>query len=121
MKGKDVIKRLSKMLPQHSLLIIHKSFTRPHLDYGDILYEQPNKTFCQKIETSQYNAALAITDAIKGTSQIKLYNELGLESLAFRQWFRQLCLFYMIKKNWFTRISIQYDITKHPSVQHLVN
>ena len=121
MKGKGVIKRLSKMLPQHSLLIIYKSFTRPHLDYGDILYEQPNKTFCQKIETNQYNAALAITDAIKGTSQIKLYNELGLESLEFGQWFRQLCLFYMIKKNWFTRISIQYDITKHPSVQHLVN
>ena len=80
MKGKGAIKRLSKMLPQHSLLIIYKSFTRPHLDYGDILYEQPNKSFCQKIETAQYNA---ITGTIKGTSQIKLYNELGLESLEF--------------------------------------
>ena len=85
MKGIGVIKRLSKMLPQHSLLTIYKSFVRRHLDYGDTLYDQPNnKSFCQKIETDQYNAALAITGAIKGTSQIKLGNELGLESLEFR-------------------------------------
>ena len=30
------------------------------------------------------NTALAITGTIKGTSQIKLYNELGLESFEFR-------------------------------------
>ena len=44
MKGIGAIKRLSKMLPQHSLLTIYKSFVRPHLDYGDILYDQPNKS-----------------------------------------------------------------------------
>ena len=55
------------MLPQHSILTIYKSFVRPHLDYDDILYDQPdNKSFCQKIETVQYNAAMAITSAIKG-------------------------------------------------------
>ena len=54
MKGIGVIKRLSKTLPRHSLLTICKSFVRPHLDYGDILYDQPNnKRFCQKIETVQ--------------------------------------------------------------------
>ena len=53
-KGISAIKRLSKMLPQHSLLTIYKSFVRPHLDYGDILYDQPNnKSLCQKIETVQ--------------------------------------------------------------------
>ena len=52
MKGIGVIKRLSKMLPRHSLLTICKSFVRPHLDHGDILYDQQNnKSFCQKIET----------------------------------------------------------------------
>ena len=43
MKGIGVIKRLSKMLPQHSLLTIYKSFVRPHLDCDDLLYDQPNK------------------------------------------------------------------------------
>ena len=64
------------MLPRQSLLTIYKSFVRPHLDYGHILHDQPNnKSLCQKIETVQYKAALAITSAIKGTSKIKLYNE----------------------------------------------
>ena len=40
---------------------------------------------------------MAITDAIKGTSQLKIYNELGFESLKFRRWFRGLCVFYKIK------------------------
>ena len=71
MKGIGVIKRLSKMLPRHSLLTIYKSFIGPHLDYGDILHDQPNnKSLCQKIETLQYNAALAFTGAIKDTSKI---------------------------------------------------
>ena len=91
MKGIGVIKRLSKMLPRHSLLTIYKSFVRPHLDYGDILYDQPNnKSLCQKIETVQYHFILAITSTINGTSQIRLYNELDLESLDFRWWFRKL-------------------------------
>ena len=49
------------------------------------------------IERVQYNAALAITGAILGTSQQKIYNELALESLRFRRWFRRLCVFYEIK------------------------
>ena len=93
MKGICIINRLSKMLPRHSVLTIYKSFVRPHLDYDDILYDQSNnKSLCQKIETIQYNAALAITGAIKGTSQIKLYNELDLDSLDFRWWFRKFVL-----------------------------
>ena len=49
------------------------------------------------IEGVQYNTAFAITGAIKGTSQQKFYNELGLESLPFRRWFRRLCAFYKVK------------------------
>ena len=81
-KGIGIIKRLSYILPRKSLLTIYKSFIRPHLDYCDIIYDQPNnESFCIKIEHTQYNAALAITGAIKGISQTKLYKELGLESL----------------------------------------
>ena len=43
-----------------------------------------------KDETFSSFAALAITGAIKGTSQLKLYKELGFESLKFRRWFRRL-------------------------------
>ena len=78
-KGIGIIKRLSNTLPRNSLLTICKSFIRPHLDYCDIIYDQPNnESFCIKIEHIQHNAALALTGAIKGTSQTKLYKELGL-------------------------------------------
>ena len=85
-KGIGVIKRLSHILPRKSLITIYKSFIRLHLDYCDVIYDQPNnESFCSKIERIQCNAALAITGAIRGTSQTKLYNELGLESLKFRR------------------------------------
>ena len=81
-KGIGLIRKLPHILPRQSLLTIYKSFIRPHLDYGDIVYDQPNnEDFCNTIEKVQYNAALAITGAIKGTSQLKIYNELGLESM----------------------------------------
>ena len=48
------------------LLTIYKSFVPLHLDYGDIVYDQPNnQSPSNKIETVQYKAALAITNAIK--------------------------------------------------------
>ena len=74
-----LMKRLSINLPRNALLTIYKSFIRPHLDYGDILYDNPNsENFQSKLEKVQYRACLAITGAIKGTSRERLYNELGL-------------------------------------------
>ena len=97
-EGIGIIHKLSYCLPRESLITICKSFVRPHIDYGDIIYDQPNnEQFCNMIERVQYNAALVITGAIKGTSQQKIYNELGFESLRFRRWFRRLCAFYKIK------------------------
>ena len=69
------------MLPRNSLITIYKSFIWPHLEYGAIIFDQPEKeSFLKKIECVQCNAALAITGAIQGTSREKLYKELGLET-----------------------------------------
>ena len=57
------------------------------------------RVFVKKIESVQYNAALAITGTIKGTSREKLYRELGLEILKSRRWLQKLCCFYKIKNN----------------------
>ena len=99
-KGIGIIRKLHSFLPRSALITIYKSFVRSHLDYGDILYDQPtNESFTRKIESVQYNAALAITGAIRGTSRDKLYKELGLESLQSRRWMRRLCLFFKVLKN----------------------
>ena len=69
-----------------SPLIIYCSFARPDLDYGDVIYDQAeNESVSNKIERVQYNASLAIAGAIRVTSQEKLYQELGLESLKIRK------------------------------------
>ena len=81
-KGVAVIEKLRYSLPRKSLITIYKAFVRPLIDYGDIIYDQPqNESFCEKLESVQYKAALAITGVIQGSSREKLYQELGLESL----------------------------------------
>ena len=95
-----LLRKLQNLLPTTTLITIYKTFVRPHLDYGDILYDQAfNSSFHDRLEFVQYNACLAITGAIRGTSKEKLYQELGLESLRLRCWYRKLCLFYKIFKN----------------------
>ena len=81
--------------------MIYTAFVRPRLDYGDILYNQAfNLSFQQKLESIiQNRACLRITGAIRGTSREKIYQELGLESLQSRRWYRKLAMFYKIYKN----------------------
>ena len=79
------IRKLQPIIPRAALLTIYKSFLRPHVDYGDVIYDHAfNEAFQNKLESVQYNAALTITGAIRGSSREKLYQELGLESLKSR-------------------------------------
>ena len=86
-KSIAIMKKLSLTLSRNSLLTIYKTFVRPILDYADIIYDKPlTESFKDKLEMVQYNAALVITGAIKGTSRDRIYKELSLESLAERRW-----------------------------------
>ena len=96
-KGIANLRRLFHLVPRKTLITIYKSFIRPYLDYCDIIYSKPNNnSFTENIESVQYNAALAITGAIKGSSKEKLYQELGLERLSERRWINRLSAFYKI-------------------------
>ena len=53
----------------------------------------------QKNESFQYNAAIAKTGAIRGTSSEKLYRELSFVPLRSRRWLTELCSFYKIYNN----------------------
>ena len=78
MKGVDLLCKISTLLPRQSLLTIYKPILRPHLDYGDVIYNQPlNESLSNRIESVQYKAALTMTGAIQGSSHEKLYQELG--------------------------------------------
>ena len=73
-----IIRKLQNVLPLSALLTIHKTFIRSHLDYRDIIYDKVfNESFHAKLESLQYNAALATTGAIRGSSTEKKYEEFG--------------------------------------------
>ena len=96
----SLLRKLQNNLPRAPLVAIHKSFVRPHLDYGDILYDQTfNTSFHERPESIQYNAAIAITGSTRGIPREKLYQNLGFEPLQQRRWYRKLCLFCKIMKN----------------------
>ena len=69
-------------LPRSFLLTIYKSFVRSHLDYGEVIFDQPNNSnLSDKIESVQYNDVLAITGGIRGISKENLYQEKDLNLL----------------------------------------
>ena len=113
--GIALLRKLRHSIPRKLLLSIYKTILRPHLDYCDVIYDKPhNEKFTDTVESFQYNVALAITGAIKGTSKEKLYNELGLEYLKDRRWMRRLCLFHKI----YNLKSPKYLYNLIPSVNH---
>ena len=109
-KGIGMIKHLAPFLPLKSRDQIYKMHVRSHLDYCDMIYHIPVKTRetsdfdstrtlnyqMSSLESTQYQAALAVTGAWKGTSRCKLYDELGWETLDQRRTFRRLTQFYKI-------------------------
>ena len=102
-RGIGMIRYLSKYVSREVLDVIYKLHVRPHLDYGDIIYHKFDPemrfTFTQRIEQTQYLAALAVTGTWRGTNRQRLFNELGWESLYHRRWYRRLCHFFSLVKS----------------------
>ena len=85
-------------------------YTRPHLDYYDIIYHSPVMIHdfsssltlnyrMNTLESTRYQAALAITGAWKETSLDKIYEQLGWKSLNERRVTRRLAIFCRIMHN----------------------
>ena len=106
-KGIGIIKHLASYLPLKSRDQIYKMHVRPHLDFCDIIFHSPVITSdydssltlnyqMNALEQTQYQAALAVSGAWKGTNTDKIYEELGWESLDQRRMFRRLTKFHKI-------------------------
>ena len=78
-KSIGLLPKFQPVLPRSSLVAIYKTFISSHFDYANVVYVYIYKSlFHEKIELIQYNAALVVTGAIRGSSSEKLYQELGL-------------------------------------------
>ena len=93
------VSKVPKSLLRLVLITMYKALVRPHLDYGDMIYDEAyNKRFHQKLESIQYNAYLPLSGTIRGSSKEKLYHKLCLELLQHWHWYRKLYLFCNIFK-----------------------
>ena len=112
-----IIKRLSVSVPRKALLTIYKSVIRPHLDYGDILFDKPGifENFQNKFKKVQYKAYLVIPGTIQGTSRQNTYGESGLHTLIERRWCSKLTLFYKIVNGLLPEYL--YSYLKFPSLE----
>lgn len=102
----------------------YKSFVTPRLDHAEIIHEKPNNiNICIRSQSLQYNDALAITTVIWGSSNRKLYKQLGSEYLSSRRWLRKLCLFHKIvlKKLVNYRISFKIFHVEQNTLKTLTN
>ena len=112
-KGISLLKFLAKYVSRETLSTLYKLHVRPHLDYGDIIYHDQLNESSTLLESVQYNAALVVSGCWKGTNRLKLYTELGWESLYNRRHCRRLCLFFKIVN----RLSPSYLIYDPQSVR----
>ena len=104
-----VMKQVKKWVDTKSLENIYKLYVRPHLEYGDLVFEisdlnktetfslrNTNEHISTDIESIQYQAARIVSGAWKGSSIVKLYAMLGWESMQNRRTMRKLCLIQQI-------------------------
>ena len=53
-KSIELLRKLQNLLPRQSLVTIYKSFIRPHIDYGGVIFDQAyNKSFLEKLKNFQ--------------------------------------------------------------------
>ena len=100
-----IIKHFPRFLPLNTLDQMYNALVCSNHDYCDIIYHIPSKhnqfgeilnTLVEKVESIQYQAALAITGAQQGSNRSKLYDELGWESLSDRRWCRRVLQIHKI-------------------------
>ena len=126
-RGIGIIKYLSKYLPLKTLDQMYKALVRSHLDYCDIIYHIPASnsqinlgttlsSLMEKVEKIQYQAAIAITGTWQGSNRVKLYEELGWESLSDRRWCRRILQIFKIKN----KMTPSYLSDKLPPIGRLL-
>jgi hypothetical protein len=98
-KGLSLMRFLTKHVNRKVLDLTFKMHVRPHLEYGDVIFHNCSKDLMDQIESVQYQAGLIVTGCWQGTSRLRLYKELGWESMAERRNFRRLTLYHKIKSN----------------------
>ena len=92
----NIMKSLKFILDRNTLETIYISFIRPILEYGSPVWSGCTASDEEKLEHVQLSAARIVTGAMQGTSNAKLYEEIGWLSLAERRKVSKLTLMYKL-------------------------
>ena len=81
----SIFKRYKYRWSRMALETCYKSFVRPIIEYGNIIYDSCTQGQSKQIESLQLEAARLVTGTKKGSSPSNLVSELGWESLQSRR------------------------------------
>ena len=90
----NVLRMLKHSLDRDSLEKLYIGFVRPILEYGNLVWDNCTNQESDLIESVQCEAARIVTGLRRGTSRLKLYNELGWDSLKERRRKQKLIFVY---------------------------
>lgn len=92
----NLLKRSALKFPRSCKVNIYKTFIRPVLEYGGVLYDNCPEYLSKLLEKSQKNAAIICSGAYQSTSYTKLLTELGWATLKQRRQYYKLTVMYKI-------------------------
>lgn len=90
------LKRMSNILPRSCKENIYKTFIRPILEYGCLLFNNCPEYLSDVLERCQRSVAISCTGAYSSVSHNALLTELGWPSLKVRREYYQLNMMYKI-------------------------
>jgi hypothetical protein len=90
-----MLKPLKFKIDKSTLACLYKSFIRPIMEYGDIIWDNCTAGNSELLESVQYQSARVVTGAIKGTSSNSLRQELAWEELSIRRKIHKLSYCYI--------------------------
>ena len=90
----NILRMMKHNLDRNSLEKLYFGFIRPILEYGSVVWDNCTREQSDLIESVQYESARIVTGLRKGTSRVKLYGELGWDSLQNRRQKQKLILMF---------------------------
>ena len=111
-----IFKRFKYRWSRSSLELCYKSFVRPILEYGNILFDNCTVEESNSLESVQLEAARIATGGKKCTSHDYLYKELGWQTLKQRRTINKLFKLYCIINK--QTPSYLYDSISSYRIQH---
>lgn len=90
----DLLSRLRFKLNRTTLDLMYKTFVRPCMEYGCVIWDGCTQADADRLEAVQLRAGRLVSGAVKYTSHSLIYEELGWETLRARRKRFQLLLFH---------------------------